>query len=368
MKRPHIHCFAGARSALMTAKAFATPNRRAPAATVCLIVGHWLFAATLAHATNAVGFREIDVDKGGPRPLHVAVWYPTDSDGKTSIVGENGAFFGVPVIRDAVPGSKVRPLVVVSHGYGGSWRNQDWLAVALVEQGYIVAAPDHPGTTTFNRDPAQAAKLSERPRDLSRTIDALVADPTLAGKIDVNRIAAIGHSLGGWTVTALAGGRIDAARFEKDCKTNNTLRACALESELGLDQPQPARDLTDPRVKAFVSLDLGLARSFSPESLAAIHVPSLIIAAGVDVGGLPAALESGYLAELLPKKSYIVIPDAMHFSFTGLCKPGAVVLLEKEQPGDGEVCKDGGTRTREAIHHQITELVIAFLAKTLPPN
>jgi predicted dienelactone hydrolase len=358
----------------MTAKAFATPsqaqNRRVRSATLCLIIGHCLFAATLAHATNAVGFREIDVDKGGTRSLHIAVWYPTDANGATSIVGENGAFFGVPVIRDAVPGSKARPLVVVSHGYGGSWRNQDWLAMTLVEQGYIVAAPDHPGTTTFNRDPAQAAKLWERPRDLSRTIDALVADPGLAGKIDVGRIAAIGHSLGGWTVTALAGGRIDAARFEKDCKTNSTLRACALERELGLDQPQPQRDMTDPRVKAFVSLDLGLARSFSPQSLAAIHVPSLIIGAGVDVGGLPAALESGYLAEHLPKKSstYVVIPDAMHFSFTGLCKPGAVALLEKEQPGDGEVCKDGGTRTREAIHHQIAELVITFLAKTLPPN
>ncbi len=99
-------------------------------------------------------------------------------------------------------------------------------------------------------------------------------------------------------------------------------------------------------------------------------MPSLIIGAGVDVGGLPAALESGYLAEHLLKKSstYVVIPDAMHFSFVGLCKPGAVALIETEQPGDGVACKDGGTRSREAIHHQIAELVIGFLAKTLPPN
>jgi len=359
----------------MRAEAFATlskcENKKILAVTILrlasVVVGYWFFAAVPAHATNAVGFREIDVDKGGIRPLHVGVWYPTEDSGKPSIVGENGAFYGVPVVRDAIRDLKLRPLIVVSHGYGGSWRNLDWLAVVLAEQGYIVAAPDHPGTSAFNRDPAQEARFWERPRDLSRTIDAFVADPRLAGKIDLNRIAAIGHSLGGWTVTALAGGRFDAAHFEKDCKANNSLRACAIEHEFGLDPPQPERNMGDPRLKAFVSLDLGLARGFSPESLAAIHVPFLLIGAGVDVGGLPAALESGYLAEHLPKKSstYIVIPDAMHFSFVGLCKPGAAALIEKEQPGDGVVCKDGGERSREAIHHEVAELVIGFLAKAL---
>jgi len=362
----------------MTTKAFAilsrSEDRRGLVAAVfrlsAVAVGHWIFATTLAHAANAVGFREFDVDKGGTRPLHVGVWYPTGDDGKASVVGETAAFYGVRVVREAIPDSSVRPLVVMSHGYGGSWRNLDWLAALLAEQGYIVAAPDHPGTSTFNKDPAQAATLWERPRDLSRTIDALAADPRLAGKVDVDRIAAIGHSLGGWTVTALAGGRFDAARFEKDCKANNSLRACALEHELGLDRPQPAKDLSDPRLKAFASLDLGLARGFTPESLAAIHVPSLLIGAGVDVGGLPAKLESGYLAEHLPNKSttYVVIPDAMHFSFAGLCKPDAVAIIEREQPGDGVVCKDGGARSREAIHHEVAELVIGFLAKTLPPE
>jgi predicted dienelactone hydrolase len=374
MARSLIHCHAAIRSAFLTAKASKSQDRRGLAAAMfrlsVVAVGHWFLATALAHASNVVGFLEIDVDKAGIRPLHIGVWYPTDDNRKTSVVGETAAFFGVTVVRDAVRDLKIRPLVVVSHGYGGSWRNLDWLAVVLAEQGYIVAAPDHPGTSTSNRDPAQAARLWERPRDLSRTIDALVADPGLAGKVDVNRIAAIGHSLGGWTVTALAGGRFDAARFEKDCKANNSLRACALDHELGLDQPQPATDLGDPRLKAFVSLDLGLARGFSPQSLGAIHVPSLLIGAGVDVGGLPAALESGYLAEHLPKKSstYVVVPDAMHFSFIGLCKPGAVAMIEKEEPGDGVVCKDGGTRSREAIHHEVAERVIGFLAEALPPR
>ncbi|QIG51218.1 alpha/beta fold hydrolase [Nordella sp. HKS 07] len=330
--------------------------------------GFWLLAVTFAHAADAVGFRETTLDKGGERPLHVSMWYPTNSDGETAIVGENRAFLGVPAIRDAAPAPGSQPLVVLSHGYGGSWRNLNWLAEELSRHGYIVAAPDHPGTTTFDQDPGRAAMLWERPRDLSRVIDALAADASLAGEVDVSRVAAIGHSLGGWTVTALAGAHFETDRFKKDCRNNTSPRVCVLEKELGLGQPELERDMSDPRLKAFVSLDLGLARGFSPESLAALQVPSLVIAAGIDIGGLPPKLESGYLADHLPKRSstYVEIPDAMHFSFMGLCKPGAVALIEKEEPGNGVACKDGGTRTREEIHRVIAYLVIGFLVTASP--
>jgi predicted dienelactone hydrolase len=331
-------------------------------------LGLLLVTTGLAHAADAIGFRERDLDTGGARPLHVSVWYPTDDDAKAEIVGENRAFFGVAVIRDATPAPTARPLVVLSHGYSGSWRNLSWLAIELAEQGYIVAAPDHPGTTTFNMDAAQAMRLWERPRDLSRVIDLLADDATLAGKVDVDRIAAIGHSLGGWTVTALAGARFDTKRFEEDCQAQTSPRACALKDELGLNGPEIERDMTDPRVRGFVSLDLGLARGFTPDSLETLRVPSLVIAAGIDIGGLPSRLETGYLADHLAEASstYVEIPDAMHFSFMGLCKPDAAALIEKEEPGSGVACKDGGMRKRDAIHREIAYLVIGFLAKAIP--
>ncbi|WP_235913447.1 alpha/beta hydrolase family protein [Brucella tritici] len=244
----------------------------------------------------------------------------------------------------------------------------NWLANELTQQGYIVAALDHPGTTTFNKDTDQTAKLWERPHDLSRVIDALTADPELVGKVDAQRIAVIGHSLGGWTVTALAGARFDTVRFEKDCQIHTNPRTCSLSAELGLGNHELEKEMADPRIRAFVSLDLGLAWGFLPESLAGIHIPSLIISAGTDIGDMPARLESGYLAKHLPKSSsnYIEIPDAMHFSFMQLCKPGAAALIEEDTPGDGIVCKDGGTRGRKEIHREITFLVIGFLAKVLP--
>ena len=328
---------------------------------------------TIAHA-DAIGVRDFKVS-GTPdgRALNAVVWYPTKDSGNTEIVGENPAFLGIPAIRGASPDGGASPLVVLSHGYSGSWRNLSWLAGELVARGYVVAATDHPGTTTFDRSKVEAAKLWERPRDISRLVDAVLADKDLGSHVDGKRIAAIGHSLGGWTVAALAGARVDTERFAADCKTKTSPRACALSHELGMDSVGDARktlegDLRDPRIGAVVSIDLGLARGFSPESLAAVKIPVLIFGAGIDVGGLPAEAESGYLAAQLPMsmRDYVVVPDAMHFSFIQLCKPGAVEMIEEGSPGDGVVCKDGGTRGRAAIHREVADRVVTFLGATIP--
>lgn len=40
-------------------------------------------------------------------------------------------------------------------------------------------------------------------------------------------------------------------------------------------------------------------------------------------------------------------------------------MIEAEMPGDGIVCKDGGERSREAVHREVADKIIAFLAKSL---
>ena len=329
-----------------------------------------------AQAADSVGFREITLPSGETgRTLHVSLWYPTDDGGPLTLVGENPAFLGLSVAKDAKPKSGFHPLVVMSHGYGGSWRNQSWLAGELVRHGFVVAAPDHPGTTNFDKRPSEAKRLWERPRDLSRVIDALTTNSDLAGGIATNRIAAVGHSLGGWTVLELAGGRFEADRLAEDCKTHSDLASCTVFTEIGTGRDASSRaaladDLKDDSISAVVSLDLGLARGFAPASLAAIRIPLLVFAAGTDTVDLPAKLESGYLMDSLPAATsrYVEIADATHFSFMQLCKPGAIALIEEETPGDGIVCEDGGERDRAAIHRQVADAIIAFLAGALPPD
>lgn len=328
----------------------------------------------MAHGETA--FRQLTLQQSSDRPLDVALWYPTSQRGTPASVGDNIVFIGTQALRDAKPAPGEHPLLLVSHGYGGNWRNLNWLAQRMAAQGYIVAAADHPGTTTYSKKPHDAQQLWQRPLDIRRMLDAILATPALAGQVDRERIAAVGHSLGGWTVLELAGAHFSASQFITDCQSHLNLSSCKLIHILGIDQPSAAErlaeDARDPRIKAVVSLDLGLARGFTPESLKQISIPVLIMAAQADSDALPARLESGHLAEFIPAawQRYLRIEGATHFSFMQLCKPGAADLIEKEAPGEGIVCQDGGSISRSAIHQRLADEMSEFLhrALALPPQ
>lgn len=324
-------------------------------------------------AGAAIGSRELNIAApSGTRHLQARLWYPTQEASPTTVEGENPVFYGITVIKDAAPEPGRHPLVLLSHGYRGSWRNLSWLAAALVQKGYIVAAPDHPGTTTFNVDPTEAAHIWERPHDLSRVINHLLQSSSVVGEIEPSRIAAIGHSLGGWTVMAAGGARFSATQFLQDCQAGAISPIpCKLSAELGLDQASSTplhANLRDPRIAAVVALDLGGARGFTVESLATYPVPALVLSAELNINNLPAEAESGYLAAHLPKGSTqaIGVEGATHFSFMQLCKPGAIELMEASDPGEGVVCQEHGSLDRLTLHQRIANMVISFLQQHIP--
>jgi predicted dienelactone hydrolase len=338
-----------------------------------------LLLVSAAHA--GTGFRQTTLPgKNADRSMHVSIWYPTASDATPVLLGETPAFVGQPVIKDAEPVAGPHPLVVLSHGYGGSWRNLAWLAADLVDAGYVVAAPDHPGTTTFDMRKPNAVELWKRPGDLGRVIDALLDNPDLTGGVASDRIAAIGHSLGGWTVVELAGGRFDAAKVTKNCLAEFSAIYCKIFEALGIGRDEAsnvamAADLRDARIRAVVTLDLGPGRGLTPESLAAIHIPLMVLGAAADVDAETATeadiaattKDSGYLARYLPPATttYSLIPGSLHFSFMQSCKPDAAELIEKEAPGESIVCRDGVGADRGTIHQQVSSMVTDFLGKAL---
>lgn len=196
-----------------------------------------ILTAFHAYAGDIVGFQEIVLPQSqSGRALDVAIWYPAEFGGTAKTIGESAVFFGIAGAEKAVPKPGRHPLVVMSHGWPGNWSNQDWLAKALVEQGYIVVVPNHPGTTTSDVRPiSHDNPLWERPRDLSHAIDALIADPFWSSLIAPERIAAVGHSMGGWTIMELAGARFDGVRFESDCKEHLTSASCEVMRGAGFN-------------------------------------------------------------------------------------------------------------------------------------
>lgn len=94
------------------------------------------------------------------------------------------------------------PLIIYSHGTFGHANNAMHLVKALVDAGYVVAAPEYPLTSrraytriTF----ADVSDLSEQVRDLGFIITSLTGDATLGKFIDSARIGTTGHSLGAVT-------------------------------------------------------------------------------------------------------------------------------------------------------------------------
>lgn len=337
-----------------------------------LLVG--LVALCLAQASwaTSVGLQHVELPDTGAskRKLTFAVLYPTTAISPISTIAENPVFIGHEMVENAALEPKARSLVLLSHGLGGNWRNQLWLAKKLVQQGYMVAALNHPGTTTGDIKNSTGAQLWERPRDLSRVIDFLSSSPKWGASVDATQVAAIGHSLGGWTVMQVGGSCFDPQRLMQDCLKNSGFASCTAYQKMraGRDEASRAllgRSMRDARVRAVVSFDLGLARGLDPASLTSFPVPALIIGAGPHHKPLPSDMESGLLAKLLPAATTqaMTIQDAGHFSFLQLCKLGGMAILEKEEPGDGMICMDGGGRDRAAIHQQVENVVIEFLQK-----
>lgn len=299
------------------------------------------------------------------RPLMGVIWYPAPNGASVTRVQSNPVWEGVDaaVGVDMVEGRF--PLVVLSHGMYGNHRNQNWLAEALARKGYVVVAIDHPGTSTFLRDPEQARQLWERPRDISRTIDHMLNASDMTDRIDPDRIYMAGHSLGGWTAMMLAGGRFDAARFEAHCEGGARNVACGVLERWQVAQSEEdrkiiARDYSDARIKAFAVLDLGGTQTFDPASLGAITTPAVVIGAPLAGSDIELDVESRALvAEMTAADvSYLEPEGTSHFDLMGVCTDRGLAILKEEEPEDAVVCV-GGTDARRVKHAMFIDAIVA---------
>ena len=165
-----------------------------------------------------VGVTTITIDTDTDRPLTLDVWFPVDDTGDAPLNQYTlipGVYYESPV---AVAGAELVvaegsfPLVVYSHGSGGLRYIASYYTEAIASHGYVVAAPDHTGNTAADRLLGAEADFDvtalNRPNDVVATIDAML-DPSnvgLVGSIDTESIAVTGHSFGGFTSLAVAGG------------------------------------------------------------------------------------------------------------------------------------------------------------------
>ncbi|MEO8035019.1 MAG: hypothetical protein ABI837_11360, partial [Acidobacteriota bacterium] len=106
------------------------------------------------------------------------------------------------------------PVVIFSHGIGEDRDSYAWIGRALARRGYAAIHLTHYGTDKsvlqtgylkLYRATKKKENWANRPLDVTFVIDQLAAHAAGAPGIDLDHIAAAGHSAGAFTVLALAG-------------------------------------------------------------------------------------------------------------------------------------------------------------------
>jgi predicted dienelactone hydrolase len=284
-----------------------------------------LFFLAGAASAQQAGLRTLTV--AGDVPITVALFYPTAAPARALPMGP-----WQPVVAPGAPvaDAPFKGLILLSHGTGGTEFNHHNLATRLASEGYLVAAVRHPGDNWQDRSLVSSGRyFSERPLQLSRTLDALLASPEWGQRIPAGRIGAVGHSAGGYSVLALAGGQAEPQRAALHCATvQDDPGFCALaqgpagpppklEQARAASSPaaaQPQRvAVPDPRIRAVVAL-APMAVVFTPESLAAITVPVRVIVAERDAV-LTGKYHGGHVVASLPRAMASSVAGAGHFAF-----------------------------------------------------
>jgi predicted dienelactone hydrolase len=323
-----------------------------------------------------VGFREgRSVDKArsswagdGPRPLSWCAWYPATElafEDTVSFPRQDVVLFVMgKVARDAplLVGQMKFPLVLLSHGTGGSGAGIGWLGEALASHGFVVIAANHHGNTAVEPYAAEGFLCWwERARDLSVLLDCLSTEGIFAGRIDLDRVFAAGFSLGGYTALALLGAITDMAIFQAWSDEAGRQRGPREFPDL-VDQLGPLMDRSaifreswarqsksyrDSRVRAaLVCAPAPTVRAFTAESLTTISVPVAIVVGGADREA-PAEQCAIWLHERLPNSTLSLLGrDVGHYVF--LCE-GTEVGRRREP----ELFVDAAGVDRRAIHEEV---------------
>ena len=217
------------------------------------------------------------------RPLPARIYYPQ----------EDGSF----------------PVIIFSHGAGGSRESFSYLSRFWASSGYVCIHPTHFGSdlSVLQRIGLQALLettndpevWSERPQDISFIIDSLEKIeqqvPQLKGKINSSFIGVSGHSYGAYTSMLLAGAVIampgdETASFRDD-------RVWVF---LGISPPGTGRQ----------GLNLG--------SWDRINAPLMTVSGTEDLGleGKPASWRMEAFKYMSPiDKYHVLVKGANHFSF-----------------------------------------------------
>jgi len=281
-------------------------------------------------------------------PFDVLIAYPTEAaeasieDGPIKLVAS----------RDAPVAAGARfPVVLFSHGGSGPGTPlvHGDLLLHLARQGFIVIAPFHPGT---------AKPFVDRPRQIHKALDSVLADPRFSKRADPDRMGMVGFSFGGAVTLIVAGATIDLAHLSAYCHDHaDDSRACGgIATDGSWAKVPPSRKSDDALpLKALVLLE-PYGAPIEQKGLGSLDLPILIYSASQS--DLKAEGNILALAKALPRSPRQIAVPGSHFVFVDPCSPILATTAT-------EICSDPPDTDRAAIHQRFKREISDFLRANL---
>jgi predicted dienelactone hydrolase len=313
----------------------------------------------------------------GDAAMRLILWYPASAPEAEVNVGtsDSPTFIAGAVAAGAPFADMARhPLILLSHGFGGSARQMTWLGAALARRGYVAVAVDHPGANSVDGvSDAGAYAPWAQATDLRAALDFALGRPELAEHIDSGRIGVAGFALGGYASLLAVGARSDFGHFAAFCESPQADAMCGRHFEYPLDYHRRAEvlarpglealaaeqssDFGDPRIRALFMIAPAFVEALDPASLSHIRVPVAIVLGAADPIA-PAATNGELAARFIPGARLRILPGVAHYDFLSRCGPAGFRIVAR-------LCADGPGATR-ARTHAVTEAAgIAFFDAAL---
>jgi len=200
--------------------------------------------ALLAVAVPGVAVAQVGMTRIEAGGLPVTLVYPTLQPAQARAFG--------PFMLTVAPDSPLAPLLAAGP------------ADAAPAGGAVVAQPLHAGDNHLDRSLAGPPSWQRRPREISRTLDALAADPVWGPRLALERVGVHGMSAGGVTALVLAGASWRLLDLVRHCEQHADDDPGFCFNGQPTPQAQAARRASFERVR-------GVPEAFLPAELTTVH-------------------------------------------------------------------------------------------------
>jgi predicted dienelactone hydrolase len=321
-----------------------------------MLLGGELFAAA---SFASVGFQQLTVPDRDGKSLQAAIWYPSNTQPSAHPLG----MFTQEVALNGPIAGQGLPLILISHGTGGSLSSHIDTANALARAGFVVIAVTHIGDNTQDqRYVGNRIDLIDRPRQAKAALDWVLS--SWPGRLSVNprRVGVFGFSLGGFTSLVLVGGTPEIARMAQLCDSTPDAPECAFIKNAHGDQLSASTEnpvwIHDARIKAAVIAAPAASYLFGPGDLREVIVPIQLWRVEND-SQAPDAWNGAVVRDNLKvhPDSHLV-QGADHFVFLAPCSDGLAAAAP-------QICQDPAGFDRAAFHRAFNQSVVDFYTTRL---